>query len=423
MLTRSCFLIGFCAFAPTAFSQNLSLQPIVTSGLNSPLYVTAAPGDDNRLFIVEKGGAVRLFDRTTGTLQTTPYLNLSSSVSASGERGLLGLAFDPDFASNGRLYVNYTNTDGDIVIARHVANGNALTSTSASSAGILMMDPIEHSLQSNHNGGWIGFKPSQAGNNTPAVERHHLYISVGDGGGSNDPNDNGQNTNTVLGAMLRIDVSGDGVAAIPSSNPFVAAPGADEIWDYGLRNAWRNSFDRETGDLWIADVGQGAFEEINFHGASDPSGLNFGWAEAEGTSGNPLFTDPVYAYPHVPAPPSNGSVTGGYVYRGENIPSLEGRYFFGDYLSGQIFSFVFDGLTVSDLKNHTEDLLPTGPISFGGGLVSFGEDAAGELYLVDIRGAVYQIVPEPASIQLLLTAVLLKRLCRFRHRTSSATRR
>lgn len=403
MFIRFRLFVGFCvlAFARPAFSQNLSLQPVVTAGLSSPLYVTAAPGDNNRLFIVEKGGAVRLFDRTTGTLQATPYLNLSSSISSSGERGLLGLAFDPDFATNGRLYVNYTNTNGDIIVARHIANGNALTSTSANPTGTQMIDPIVHP-RTNHNGGWIGFKPSHPGNNTPTAERHHLYISVGDGGGSNDPDNNGQNISTLLGKMLRVDVSGDGAATIPSSNPFASTAGADEVWDYGLRNAWRNSFDRVTGDLWIADVGQDAFEEINFHGAGETGGKNFGWDLAEGNSGNPLFTDPVFAYPHVSGP-SNGSVTGGYVYRGDEIPGLQGQYFFGDFLNGRIFSFEYDNADISPVVEYTTELLPTGPATFAGGLVSFGEDAAGELYLVDIRGAIYQIVPEPTALTTMIT--------------------
>jgi glucose/arabinose dehydrogenase len=396
------FVISLLAMAWPARAQ-MALKPVITSGLSQPLYVTAPPGDNNRLFIVEKTGAIRIFNKQTNTLLTTPYLSVP--VDTNSERGLLGLAFDPDFANNGRFYVDYTRSGGptdvgDIIVARYTANGNPMTSNVANATGQQLLT-IEHTSQGNHNGGWIGFRPNDG---------NRLYIAVGDGGSGNDPPNNGQNTNVLLGKMLRIDVSGSGAYTIPTGN---LTGGAPEIYHYGLRNPWRNSFDRETGDLFIGDVGQSAMEEIDFQRAGTAGGLNFGWRSKEGTNITGLngpgpftgLTDPIHSYGRS----LGASTTGGYVYRGP-IPSLQGLYFYGDYISGRTWTFRFDGTTLSQLTERTNLLTATG--GFANQLSSWGEDASGNLYMVAIgRGAVYQVVPEPGTLGVMLgaIAVLMRR--------------
>lgn len=403
-------LVALAAFAPplSAVAQppNLRLQPVVTTGLNQPLFVTSPPGDGNRLFIVEKGGRIRIFDRQTNSLLTSPYLTVP--VSSDGERGLLGLAFDPDFASNGRFYVDYTRGGsggdvGDIVVARYQASGNPMTSNTAISTGTPLLT-IEHSQNNNHNGGWIGFRPNDPG---------RLYVAVGDGGSGNDPPNNAQNVNVLLGKMLRIDVSGPGAYSIPSDNPFASGGGAPEIYDYGLRNPWRNSFDRQTGDLWIADVGQSALEEIDFHAAGTPGGLNFGWRSKEGTlitglngpGPFPGLTDPIHEYGFGG---TRETVTGGYVYRGGSIPSMQGHYFFGDFLLGRIWTLQKSGSSIIGPVEWTSQLDPDGPggFSWAQNLASFGEDASGELYMVALgSGDVYKVIPEPSALIIALLGV------------------
>ena len=405
----------------------LSLQPVVTSGLSQPLYVTAAPGDANRLFIVEKTGAVRLFDRTTNTLQTSPYLSVP--VSTTSERGLLGLAFAPDFATSGNFYVAYTRTGtaaetGDIIIARGSAVGaNKLTSTSATLSSTPLLT-IEHSSQGNHNGGWLGFSPKNNNN---------LYIAVGDGGSGNDPNGNAQNTNVLLGKMLRIGVNGTDSYTIPAGNPFASSGGAPEVWAYGLRNPWRNGFDRTTGALYIGDVGQSAREEVDYQPdgelAAGQGGKNYGWRRFEGNILTPGISDtspdasavtfPINEYDRT----IGRAITGGYAYRGTLLgPGFQGTYFFGDSEVGKFFTLNYDGVIAPIRLDRTDEIDPAiaGSRLFGSdSLVSFGEDSAGELYVVDIAGQVYRIIPEPASLSLLvLPALLLRRRydCRARRR-------
>jgi hypothetical protein len=397
----------------TARAQ-MSLRTVIPSGLSQPLFVTAPPGDDNRLFIVEKTGAIRIFNKQTNTLLATPYLNVPANaltpIDTSGERGLLGLAFDPDFATNGRFYINYVRGGtganlGDIVVARYTASGNPMTSNTANTTGEQLLT-IEHSLNNNHNGGWLGFRPGDGS---------RLYISVGDGGSGNDPPNNAQNVNVLLGKMLRIDVSGATGYTIPAGN---LAGGLPEIYQYGLRNPWRNSFDRQTGDLYIGDVGQGAMEEIDFHKAGAAGGQNFGWRSKEGTNITglngpgpfPGLTDPIHSYGRS----LGASITGGYIYRGP-VPSLQGLYFYGDYISGRTWTFRYDGTTLSQLTERTALLDPDGggPLNFSNQLSSWGEDASGNLYMVALgRGAVYQVVPEPASLLLTLTLLALTPRCR-----------
>ncbi|MCC5808331.1 MAG: PQQ-dependent sugar dehydrogenase [Opitutales bacterium] len=360
-------------------------QPVVTSGLTEPLFVTAAPGDDTRLFILEKTGAVRIYDRTTEGLRQTPFL-IISPISTDSERGLLGMTFHPEFADNGYVYVNFTNPSGATVVRRYTVS--AVDPDLADPATDFDILTVPQDFP-NHNAGWMDFGPDG-----------YLYIALGDGGSSNDPNRRALDLTNLLGSMLRIDVDADGFPGdparnyrIPENNPFAdGEDGLPEIWAYGLRNPWRNSFDRETGDLWIADVGQSSREEINFQPADSPGGENYGWRAYEGTRFTGLEpeipaderVDPFFEYDF-----SDGrkSITGGYVYRGEAMPHLRGLYFFADYVDGFVRSFcpAEGGPEADSLVDWTSAL---------GGIpspASFGEDADGELYLVSLAGSVHRI--------------------------------
>ncbi|MDD5556651.1 MAG: PQQ-dependent sugar dehydrogenase [bacterium] len=366
----------------------------VTGGLVRPLYVTHAPGDPGRIFIVEQRdgvtGRVRILDLGTGALLPAPFLSISP-VSTGGEQGLLGLAFHPDYADNGFFYVNYTDAGGTKVIARYTVSGDPDIADAASAQTVLTIpQPYE-----NHNGGWMGFGPDG-----------YLYITSGDGGSGGDPHNYAQDLDSLLGKMLRIDVDGDDFPGdpgrnyrIPPDNPFADGPGLDEIWAYGLRNPWRASFDRETGDLWTGDVGQDEREEIDFQPGASAGGENYGWRCYEGsipydTGGCPPPAEmvfPVHDYSHAGG---NCSVTGGSVYRGSAMPWLAGTYFFADFCTARIWSFRFDGANVTEFADRTADLAPGG--GFAINLVSsFGEDADGELYICDLGGEVFRIVPRP----------------------------
>ncbi|MCI0530092.1 MAG: PQQ-dependent sugar dehydrogenase [Nitrospira sp.] len=314
----------------TTLPVSLGLQNMVT-GLSFPVFLTTPPGDNNRLFIVEKRGTIRIIKN--GVLLGTSFLDINSLVSTGGEQGLLGLAFDPNYATNGRFYVSYTDTSGDSQIVRYLVSSNPDIAQATADRVLLSIDqPFD-----NHNGGDIAFGPDG-----------YLYIAMGDGGSGNDPQGNGQDLTDLLGSLLRIDVSPAGNYVIPNDNPFKNVPLVkEELWNYGLRNPWRFSFDRQTGDLYIADVGQGAREEINVALAilGRGKGLNYGWNIMEGTICTPGvnpncsmvgLTLPVLDYTH-----GDGcSVTGGYVYRGSAIPTSRlGTYFYADYCSGWIRSF------------------------------------------------------------------------------------
>jgi len=354
----------------------LALEPVAT-GLEFPIGLAVPPGDP-RLFIVEKGGRIRIIEN--GTLGST-FLDLRGRVSTGGEQGLLGLAFDPGYATNGRFVVNYTNADGDTRISAYHVSSDPDVADPASESVLLAVDqPFD-----NHNGGQLAFGPD--GN---------LYIGLGDGGSAGDPNGNGQNLSTLLGKLLRVNLNGAHPYGIPSDNPFAATAGPTtrgEIWSFGLRNPWRFSFDRATADLYVGDVGEGNYEEIDVSPAASGAGkgLNFGWNRMEGTHCYPPgstdscdrtgLTLPVLDYDH-----SNGcSVTGGYVYRGSAIPELDGTYFYGDYCGGWVRSFRFSGGQATELRAWP-------PLSPGGSVTSFGQDAAGELYVLTGEGGVYRIV-------------------------------
>ena len=359
-------LLTACLLSSVAGAVKLNK---VAGGFQQPLAATNAGDGSNRLFITEQGGKIVIFQ--AGKVLEQPFLDISSLTAAGGERGLLSVAFDPKFKSSGRLFINYTDRDGNTTIARYTvssANKNVVDPKS----GVVLLK-IEQPY-ANHNGGQLEFGPDGM-----------LYVGMGDGGSGGDPQNRAQNTGTLLGKMLRLDVSGDGAVA-PKNNPLVGQNGAkSEIWAYGLRNPWRFSFDRKTGDLWIADVGQNKLEEIDFQAASSKGGENYGWRLKEANSCfNPpngceklKVVDPVYQYDH-----SKGvSVTGGYVYRGLSVPELEGKYVFGDFGSGVIWTTTKD----SSGKFSTKELIDTDYA-----ISAFGEDEAGELYLVGYEGTLYK---------------------------------
>ena len=368
-----CFTLGACTPGPLT-------TELVASGLDDPIFLAAAPGDAARLFVLEQISARVLIVRDEA-VSGTPFLDINEKVSDDGgERGLFSLAFHPDYSENGLFFVCYSDNDGATVIERYQVSGNPDVADPESGSVILTVpQPFP-----NHNGGMIAFSPVDG----------FLYAGLGDGGSANDPEENGQDTSVLLGKMLRIDVDGGEPYAIPASNPFVGdANFAPEIWAYGLRNPWRFSFDRETGDLYIGDVGQDSREEIDFQAFESPGGENYGWNIAEGfacrggegTCGTDEgFTPPIHDYAQFLA----RSVTGGYVYRGSAMPDEVGNYFFSDYVSGRVWSFRRDGTGISDLQDRTSD--------FGGvqAIASFGEDANGELYAISISsGEVFQLVP------------------------------
>lgn len=350
----------------------------VVSGLVSPTFITHAGDGSGRLFLLEQGGRVRI--SSGGVLLPAPFLDITDRVVSGGEQGLLGLAFPPGSGPREHFYVYYTRSgDGAGVLSRFAVSADPDLADAASEELLLMVtQPF-----ANHNGGQLAFSPVDG----------YLYLGLGDGGGSGDPNGNGQNPTTLLGSLLRLEVENGSVGyAIPVDNPFVGNPGgADEVWAYGLRNPWRFSFDRQNGDLYLADVGQAAWEEINLRPADAIGVANFGWNtfEADACFNPPVgclppadYLPPVDSYDH-----SFGtSVTGGYVYRGPGNPLMQGTYFYGDFGSGRIWTLRLSGGVV-----QSQLLMDT---SFN--ISSFGEDEAGRLYLADYStGSVYRIDQQP----------------------------
>jgi glucose/arabinose dehydrogenase len=350
----------------------LTLEPVV-SGLALPVAITHAGDGSGRLFITQQGGQIRIFDGQQ--LLATPFLDISSLISSGGEQGLLSVAFHPSYAANGHFYVDYTNTAGNTVIARYTVSANPNVADSGSAVVLLTItQPF-----ANHNGGQLQFGPDG-----------YLYIGMGDGGSGGDPLNNGQNLGTLLGKMLRIDVDGGSPYAIPLDNPFVSNPSAlDEIWAWGLRNPWRFSFDRATGDLFIADVGQASWEEVDVQPAGSAGGENYGWRLMEGmhcydpptNCNDGSLTLPIIEYDH-----SLGcSITGGYRYRGTQIPTLQGVYLYGDLCSGRIWGAHENGMG----GWVTQELFDTVYT-----ITTFGEDEAGEIYFAHYdatNGAIYRI--------------------------------
>jgi glucose/arabinose dehydrogenase len=420
----------------TPTTQGLKVER-VTTGLTRPVFGTFAPGDQTKLYIVEQrlgasggssstvsdSGTIRVLDLTTGVLDPTPFLTISGLANGN-EQGLLGLTFHPNYQSNNKFYVNYTSKapgTTNTASTTRIVEYQTLSSTLADTASAKPVLSITQAPYANHKAGWMGFGPD-----------NHLYIATGDGGSFDDPGNRGQDiTDNLLGKMLRIDVNGDDFVAdtgrnyaIPATNPFVGTTGDDEIWAYGLRNPWRNSFDRLTGDLYIADVGQNRWEEVNVQPANSPGGQNYGWDvregahNADGTAGNalPSAIQPILDYAHATSlggTDTGLSITGGYVYRGP-IAELQGKYFYADYLSERIWSLEWNGVTPTNLtSNNLYDNLTewtnsiemlNGPYTIDN-IVSFGEDALGNLYIFDLgggaagQGEVFRIsaVPEPGS--------------------------
>ena len=361
---------------PPPVSGQLALRDVGT--FSFPVLVTAPVADADRLFVVEKRGTVRIVQR--GTVLSTPFLDLTAAVSNGSEQGLLGLAFHPDYRNNGVFVVHYTDRDGDTKVSTF-----RVSAADPNRADVASELPVLTASQpfSNHNGGAIAFHPTDG----------RLYIGLGDGGSGGDPQGNGQKVTTLLGKLLRLTISATGQVSVPADNPFVGQAGArPEIWSYGLRNPWRWSFDRTTGDLYIGDVGQNQIEEVDAITLAGSRGANFGWNVMEGRScyqasscNQSGLVLPVLDYTHGDG---SCSVTGGHVYRGTAIPSLVGTYFYADYCKGWVRSFRFANNSISDQREWTA-LAPNGQIT------SFGEDAQGELYLMTAGGRVAKIVASP----------------------------
>lgn len=413
-------------FAPHALAQTpvvptpLTLDRLVT-GLVRPLFAAQPPGDPSRILIVEQAGRIRLLKN--GILQSTAFLDIATQVrSAGNEQGMLGLAFHPNYQTNGFFFVYYTDTSathGRSVIERFWVDP---ADPDRADRGDLLDPPVStrritlrfDQPNSNHNGGWIAFGPDG-----------FLYVASGDGGGSGDPGNYGQNRNSLLGKMLRIDINDDDFPAddfanyaIPPTNPFVGVPARrEEIWAFGLRNPWRNSFDRKTGELWMADVGQNAWEEINLQPAASPGGENYGWKIKEGTgcyntsSCTGPYVDPVFEYTQLAsAPPDRPSlmrgrsITGGYVYRGTRIPDLRGTYLFADYVNAAqgtinaVNSFYRTGSGL--IINFTDRSTTLGRFNSAsiGGIPSFSEDLDGEILICTFGGALYRVIPAAPHI-------------------------
>jgi glucose/arabinose dehydrogenase len=368
-------LLLISLFLPCILTAQIDLQLVeFADGFSGPLDLQHA-GDD-RLFVVEQSGEIKIID-ADGNVLPTPFLDIDNIVNDNAnERGLLGLAFHPDYQNNGFFYVNYSNSSGDTHISRFSVSADPNVGDPDSEVVLMVVDQPFN----NHNGGGLDFGADG-----------YLYIGLGDGGSGGDPQGNSQNTNTLLGKMLRIDVDNGLPYSVPADNPFINdADILDEIWSIGLRNPWRFSFDRETGDLWIGDVGQNEFEEIDFEPASSTGGLNYGWRCYEGfatfnTSGcgnASEYTDPIWDYANNNS--VGRSVTGGYVYRGTEFPDLVGHYIYADFVSGRIWSLTPDGnggWNNVELLNWTNNQIG-----------SFGEDLNGEMYVIALQeGTVYKI--------------------------------
>lgn len=358
---------------------------LVSDGLKLPVWAGAPAGNQSQLWILEKKGTIRILDKRSG--QKTAFLDIKSRVGSRGnEEGLLGLAFDPNYLQNGRFYLNLTNPKGFTEIIRFTAHGPDKRHCNPKTAEVLLSYKQDYR---NHNGGWIGFGPDG-----------YLYIGNGDGGSANDPKNRSQDLESYLGKLLRIDVSPEKGYQIPKDNPFINnAKAKPEIFAYGLRNPWRCSWDRQTGDFYIGDVGQNAWEEINFMPAGQGAGANYGWRRREGRIATPkkkvggpkpsANIDPIYVYQHGSGKREGVSVTGGYVYRGP-IKSLQGKYFFADYANPRIWSFEVQKQQARKFEDWTDRLSYQGKAIRS--ISSFAQDNDGHLYIISYSGSIYQIV-------------------------------
>lgn len=350
---------------PAGFTWNL-----VVDGLVKPTTLVDPADGSGRLLVLDQEGVIRIIDN--GALDPEPFLDLTDRVGSEGsEQGLLGIALDPDYAANGFFYLNYTDKNENTVVARYRLSADGIYGDPASEQVLLAVEQP----YANHNGGNLAFGPDGM-----------LYIGLGDGGSGGDPQGNAQNPDTLLGKMLRLDVRGKDTYTIPADNPFAAGGGRSEIWALGLRNPWRFAFDSLTGDLYIADVGQNTYEEVDFLPAGTAGGANFGWNYREGAhpyEGNPpegvTLVEPVFEYDHG----SGCSVTGGFVYRGQALPEFYGIYLFGDYCSGIVWGL---------MRDSGDQWISQQLFQLPANISSFGQDASGELYLLDHRtGGVYRL--------------------------------
>jgi len=372
------FIMVFLISGALKAAPRIQIESIITE-IDNPVAVTHAGDGSGRLFITLLGGQIFIFDGEQ--VLTDPFLDIGSLISTGGERGLFSVAFHPNYTNNGFLFVNYTDINGDTVIARYSVSADPnIVDTDTGTILLTVPQPF-----GNHNGGQLQFGPDG-----------FLYIGMGDGGSGGDPFDNAQNLDTLLGKILRIDVVGGPTYSIPAGNPFIGEPGArEEIWALGLRNPWLFSFDRLTGDLFIADVGQNNLEEVNYQAVESQGGENYGWRLMEGSEcfnpstncNNGMLVLPILEYDH-----SLGcSITGGYRYRGDRNPGLLGIYFYGDFCSGRIW-----GATQDDTGEWTtEELLVTDLA-----ITAFGEDEIGEIYVTHFSqddGTIYRIseIPDP----------------------------
>jgi Ca2+-binding RTX toxin-like protein/glucose/arabinose dehydrogenase len=374
-------IYGYDPNGPQSEASGISATRVAT-GFGQPVFAGAPPGDTGRLFIVEKTGLIKILDLATGVVQATPFLDVTDQIFTTGESGLLGLAFDPNFATNGFFYVHLINNPTvDAEIRRYQVSSDPNVANAASVTPIITID---QTTNPNHKAGWIGFGPDG-----------YLYIASGDGA----PSTNGQNLNTLLGKISRIDVNSDAFPgdparnyAVPADNPFAAGAGADEIFALGLRNPWRNSFDRGLGDFYIADVGAATWEEVNL----GQIGANYGWDVFEGPDvffgGTPTGGSAV-APIHFYGRSVGQSITGGYVYRGE-AEALQGQYFFADFVQGKVFTLRLNGTTWVATERTSQIVTDFGTV---GNVSSFGEDARGNLYLVDFDGDIFRLTPTVAS--------------------------
>ncbi|MAF65877.1 MAG: glucose dehydrogenase [Planctomycetes bacterium] len=367
--------------APAASGQRIAAVR-VASGLDLPTSLCTAPGDARRLFVTTNRGVVHLI--RDGQVEPQPFLDLSGVVEQNAE-GLLCMVFHPDHASNGRFYVTYQDPGQNSRLVQYEISSDPDVADPASAVTILGPQPQPDVI---HNWNCLRFGPDGM-----------LYVGIGDGGLNLDPNDHAQSLSTTFGKLLRLDVDLP-PPHVPPDNPFVGVPGAEEaIWIYGLRQPWRFSFDREQGNLWIGDVGQGDREEIDFQRAGSTGGENYGWRCMEGTDctlvtgcacAAPSWLPPVYEYDRLLG---DCCVVGGYVYRGAAMPAEQGRYFFGDFCSARVWSLRFDGSNVLEFAERTSELVPCGGATIDH-VVSFGEDADGELYILDTAGGeVFKLVP------------------------------
>lgn len=382
-LPAACAAMVAFAGLGAAQQQPLATEEVAT-GLNTPVWVTFAPGDDaSRIFVVTHWGRIRIVDHDV--LSPTPFLDVHSIVTwDANEQGLLGMVFHPDYQQNRQFYITYVDRNGDWVLARYLRDPLNPDLADPNSGVILLT--IGHPFTW-HHGGWMEFGHDG-----------YLYVATGDGGGVGDPVNGGQRGDTLLGKILRIDVDGGFPYAIPPSNPFVNDPNfLDEIWAYGVRNPWRGDLDDLTGDMWFGDVGQDIWEEVSYAPAG-VGGLNFGWRLMEGTHCyNPAncstagLTLPILDYQHGGFP-YRCAVAGGVVYRGRAMATMHGRFFYGDYCSGEVWSTLTDGVSAVDLRDHSADLAVT--MGSSRAIIGFGQDADGEIYVCDKNdGSVNRIVP------------------------------